>query len=721
MGVIEELELYEKEDGGKLVALEGDVDTISTQLRLLPPSQKILVLPSFIDSLPPQSIRQPFDARACIRDVFLAFAERTDTAQSFIRNSSPNQPRIVFMNGGSVCARTTCILRISENVTNGDVREAEDIFNEIVQYGVASLLTEDENEEDDIVQLTGMEDNHQREPDFGVETGSARSLGAGEPENLSVETNGEGNDLEMEAAALQRKIESFQEVSHTPKRHSSDVAIVERTGEVPELQLNSVEHNVYDRQDNLTFTTANGSKFRPSQVDATSKSVPSSGDRRSILEPRAHQGRRHSLTEARKSFFFDESAEDGEFDDDDGLFSLFPSPGVIFGEAELVDMHTCNNEKEIRRIKSADSIYVNMPSWQQITQSIPALLRHTTSAFMLGRPVSSVGFGTESFQTLPKRTFTRASKTIIKRSPPPTRSHSSVFQRQAEPASPIYVDRSTDTAEDILDGEQYDDDGFEEYVPIFPLVEDLVIQFTDSVRNTVVDSVVQSYKDGSYPLLLPDSETISTRSSSLPPLGDPEASRDTVRINDLGRQSPVSGISGIEEDDPEYESRHSYDPYNSNNRPPTGMDMALAPAMKLARADSGVQMPDPSSPEFSITTPTNEPVDKFVEFSTAGSAGTIFLQDALRELFSQHLPAGDAGYRQYDFSVTPEADRLWKPVFRMDEKSSANNESRTVDQIICLGSETGIQKEFFGQISGHIERLGMKKDGVSRSAKLDIT
>jgi hypothetical protein len=47
-------------------------------------------------------------------------------------------------------------------------------------------------------------------------------------------------------------------------------------------------------------------------------------------------------------------------------------------------------------------------------------------------------------------------------------------------------------------------------------------------------------------------------------------------------------------------------------------------------------------------------------------------------------------------------------------------ESWTVDQIIALGCEDGVKNDFFVKISGQVERLGSKRDGLNRGGKLDI-
>jgi hypothetical protein len=109
---------------------------------------------------------------------------------------------------------------------------------------------------------------------------------------------------------------------------------------------------------------------------------------------------------------------------------------------------------------------------------------------------------------------------------------------------------------------------------------------------------------------------------------------------------------------------------------------------------------------------------KFVDFSPVNVGNSINVQNSLRQLLSMHFPSEE--YSQHYHPVAPEANRLWKPVFRNDERSSIGNEGRTVDQIIALGCETGVKREFFVQISGQVEKLGTKRDGTSRSGKLDI-
>src|SRR5436305_237591 len=124
----------EQELPGSIIALEGDSEIITTQLRLLPPSAKILVLPPFISTISSittttpietsddSSVRARFDARTYIHSVHTALLRRKQIAEEFLKAGySPSsclqqflgahpssQPRLVFMNGGTVCASSIC-------------------------------------------------------------------------------------------------------------------------------------------------------------------------------------------------------------------------------------------------------------------------------------------------------------------------------------------------------------------------------------------------------------------------------------------------------------------------------------------------------------------------------------------------------------------------------------------------------------------------------------
>lgn len=118
---------------GSVVAFEGNADLISTQLRLLPISSKILILNSLLDAIPRFAAGSKFDAPSFVAHVHKVFAQRAATARSFLENSTEDHPRLVLMNGGSISAKAACLEKICEKVTSGDLARAEEVYDEIVR------------------------------------------------------------------------------------------------------------------------------------------------------------------------------------------------------------------------------------------------------------------------------------------------------------------------------------------------------------------------------------------------------------------------------------------------------------------------------------------------------------------------------------------------------------------------------------------------------------
>ena len=152
---------------GKLVSFEGDYETISQQFRLLPPSQKILILPSVLDSIP-QEDNNAFNAHRYVHDVYKTFTGHVEIATSFLSSSSTAHPRLVFMNGGSIGATALCISKICEYVTKGDLEKARRIFETVTSNGRGS----DEDDESESKKYSAK---------WEVPKGEARTKSKGNP------------------------------------------------------------------------------------------------------------------------------------------------------------------------------------------------------------------------------------------------------------------------------------------------------------------------------------------------------------------------------------------------------------------------------------------------------------------------------------------------------------------------------------------------------------
>jgi hypothetical protein len=126
---------------GSIVAFEGKPDTVLTQLRLLPTSPQLLILPSIESYIKPRDEdgEECFNVRAFIRKVHNASLARKETARNFLSSATADHKRLVFVNGGTPGAQALCVMEIMKHETNGDRSGAEAMFEDIIKDGLAGL------------------------------------------------------------------------------------------------------------------------------------------------------------------------------------------------------------------------------------------------------------------------------------------------------------------------------------------------------------------------------------------------------------------------------------------------------------------------------------------------------------------------------------------------------------------------------------------------------
>lgn len=151
-------------DDGFIVTLEGHQLTITEQLRLLPFSQNILCLPPLElppappvrESLDPSDQLPPLDpaVRQFILSLHHAHVSRLERAKSFLAERQKSSgDRMVFLNGGFAAAQVACLETLRNALMseeNGNLenaaREAEWVFEDIMQGGVQGLLDPEDRE-----------------------------------------------------------------------------------------------------------------------------------------------------------------------------------------------------------------------------------------------------------------------------------------------------------------------------------------------------------------------------------------------------------------------------------------------------------------------------------------------------------------------------------------------------------------------------------------------
>ncbi|KAH7370536.1 hypothetical protein BKA65DRAFT_19447 [Rhexocercosporidium sp. MPI-PUGE-AT-0058] len=709
------LKEIQESQSGKMIALEGDTNVISTQLRLLPPSHKILILPNLLELLTLESENDVFDARAFIRDLQAAVTQRTETARSFLQRSTPTQPRLVFAVHGSVSARTTCITKISQNITNGNIAEAESVFNELVRDGIAGLAQPDKvvEEVDEQVEVDG-EDVEDREQQESIDASSEnpRETIDSQDQDAAIYSHGGSTYGRMPSPAVSPKPRVLELVRgmEQPKKAGGQY-----DSKIPISKFASPTSQPND------------------QIIRTVLTVPNR--KTSCVEKRSPFGYKHGVPNLnRRTEGLSQQVEENTDTEDDlydmnivspGQDSILSAPqtpgGVEIGEACLVDVQSSSPTNSVKRTQSVDKLYSSNDRFQDFLLSNAHHLKQTKSHYHLRDKPPILAARNQSdqdlsrFPTLPRTTFVRALETTIRKSSTSTGSSRSLDSSSSPTRLSdrvVFVDRGTDAIEIPAEGSKN-----VPFLPVFELVEDLVIHFTDDQPNEVFESVVRSYKKGSYPII-PPTPTIQ---EGCEPLISPR----TISSMQLEVDSEVRPASYLtaEGDDFRY-NRRSFDPYSDESYPPD-IKLQWPPNDHLKIAESSAVILGhttlPTKEVSSLPTESEEkPLEnRFVDFSPVNPGNAISIQNSFRELLSILFPASE-NYSQYLFPISPEVDRLWKPVFRNEENGSIGIEGRTVDQIIAFGTEEGVKKDFFYQISGQIEKVGMKRDGLNRSGKLDI-
>jgi hypothetical protein len=624
------------ESTGNLVALEGDVGSITTQLRLLPPSSKILTFPPLSSILSKSSSDGRFDAKKYVLQAHETFTQRCDQARSFLRSSTGAQPRLVFMNGGCVSARTACITRISEELAAGDIVEGERIFNRIVERGVAGLVEEDS-----------------------------------EMKSETIHNEAEATPRPTEVEELDQEIPVREPVEakvllYTPEQTSSRV----EPSEDAEMFYKALTNAHDSRRENLKSTSV------PNIVAAFRKQLPRGAEYdvppvETLPTDAKSDGTRHSF-EKRTSFgsyTSNQADDDVEETDFEEAEEHHENEEVVYGEACVVEVNKPTNGPQ-RMIPQEMMGPFSTSPYASPYGTLRRIRSHELTRPRLTLPAKRGS----SLDNLPRTVYVR---------------------RPSNPKvpKPVYVDQGCDP---VVEQQPVVEAPFQ---PIFPLVEDLVIHFSDGNIYEVFDYVIKSYKNGSYPQSPVKTEEQKSVPNS-PIATDPR---------------PVSTVT-IETDDEGQHRRHElnlYSPSLSQHSPHQGR----FPRKVSKRIPNMLSIQSPPTPAATppLTRYSSTRFERFIEFSPVNIKTALGIQNSFRSLLSQRFPSA-LGYKQ--LSYPSETDRFWKPVLRNDE--GYQNDGRTVDQILAVGYAERVNRELFHTVSGQIEGLGVKRSGLRKSATIDL-
>ncbi|KAK1832152.1 hypothetical protein QBC39DRAFT_75763 [Podospora conica] len=652
---------------GKIVALEGPSDLVTTQLRLLPTSSQILILPGIQRYLPDGDEEPPTSTKEFIYKVHMASRARHTAAVSFLQEAAHDKKRVVFMDGGTVGARVLCVSAIAYNQTAGDIEKADEIYEKLTSDGIAGLL--DDRRTSDMGLGGGSSDA--KPPSLRSKTDTASS------NRVSVMSKGSISEdpivRAMRAAdALDRRTENLQSPNNEvdvsacwfnntktwsgsrprlpsmtfggPVAGSMSSCALGNGGD-PRSLLSSVEDLSSSEIDSATVCSRPLETHIPSStlswVDEACEvtNSPRSQQLAPPVEPPATRPKRCESTES------------------DGFNFAFESPSTAL-------------QPPVRKRPPRLNLVID-PGQKK---NLPAIAPPTEFAPSNSSLNLSVVRLDETSATPPLSAC---------RQPP----------RKASAYPESYVDKATDTA-----GLSYDDSASVYSTPtppveeVLPLLEDLVIYLAGEAHNEVFERIFQGFRNGTIRI----NETASDGSGQAPmsPTGTTSQTTDlaavsspsdTISSRDTIGQLPFQGGG---------ECSFLYDISRESRLPTPPYDLYKPPTPKLG--------PDQRFQTLSVRRQT--------EVST---------QNTLRLILSSYIPS-EVWTQQPTRALNPLGKgTLWKPVLWGNKPAGKWQPCRELDMILAIGSERSVRKSYTSAVIDQIEKLGSKVD-VSRSGRLDL-
>lgn len=269
---------------------------------------------------------------------------------------------------------------------------------------------------------------------------------------------------------------------------------------------------------------------------------------------------------------------------------------------------------------------------------------------------------------------------------------------EEEPWSkPVYVDRGVDAHDMDEVMRKKRPRAKRHFETVLPMAEDLVLNIKNSTPDAFLDSIIEGFRKGVYPVTSPPpTPSGEDRTSILDPMSPPV---------EMSAASPA--LSKPADDD-------EYDPFAAHAYP-------RYPSVRCPSRASGKR----SSMLIEPPTPARTPLVKksgtnFHDLCTTNLRTAVCVQNLLRSVLKIYFSPDDTGYRQFTFPLLPESNGLWKPVFRDIDSGDPKKEKRQVDLILAIGAQKGVAKDFLPNISGTLEKLGTRVNGAKRSGRVDL-
>ncbi|RCI14439.1 hypothetical protein L249_6088 [Ophiocordyceps polyrhachis-furcata BCC 54312] len=676
---------------GSIVAFEGRPDTISTQLRLLPSSSQVLILPNVQCNLPSLDLNQVFDARIYVKQVHEALVTRNDAARAFLQGSTAANKRLVFMNGGTPGAQALCIRAIMEHETGGDEAEAGAIFDDLVRDGVVGLYDERRTAAHRCNQSVECEDPITR---------AMRAADALDRQTANLQPS---DDLDLAVITRQRS-------SSLPLYGYSDAF-----GDAAPFFVFGA------RPAERECSTEDSSWATPRNLSLAIPSIEDSASKLALLSPRLSLSAPYSPSCIGETYEPTAIIDRPELEptsptSDD--FSIRTLDNVVYGEAAVLDVR--HSKGTLARVKSLDRIYPASPKFRDLCLPSDAwsaepeplkphrprslmILRsdadfkphHRPRSLMVLRSDGDLAWSRLNKKDRPRTVFVKSKTPIVDDVQPISLDRKSRLVR----ASSTYVDRGTDP--------DAQPDQTPSFQPVFACTEDLVVFLKEEAPDSVLESAIDAFRHGRYPLL----QSPSTPSEAAHHVERSLPETPSSRTSETAHRHVIV----MEEDRPVVEATNDdYDPFAYIQPTPHRTKASqMTPKVAVVRPPTPAHTPPPS-----VVLPEAE--RKFHEFTIAPNQTAVAVQNSLRSILAEYFPPETQGYHQFQFSLLPEFDGLWKPIFRATEADGPQKGEGKIHQILAIGSQTGVKKEYSLAITGQLERLGSKSTNLGRADRVDF-
>ncbi|ROW17144.1 hypothetical protein VPNG_01028 [Cytospora leucostoma] len=683
----------EKQHGynGSLIAFEGPADTVSTQMRLLPMSPQILILPS-IQTYMSGGDDGRFNSRTFVRRVHEATQTRYDVAMAFLQGSSTNNRRVVFVSGGTAGAVSQCISAISQHQVSGDILRAESSFRKLAQDGVGGLDKEAKYFDRRTPQSHGSEYESRGECwDDEVEDPRTKAMRAADA--LYEETESL-HPIDCFSKPRPRRL-SLPVYDHADGVGESSPFLV--FGSTPngewqsDWEPGSEEPTNYLRVSEDDFA---GEHPIWNQHEDTSETFGLPYPPNCVGEPY-----RCRTAENRTPVKLHSPEED---------ISLSPPTtpdDVIYGEARLVQMQASRASKPPSGSQTLEEMGLNQPirrpsdtvTATQVSERMAP--RHVPDVNDWHSPIVADPNLRSNLFHIPRARYVKARTTTIRKSP--TRE-----KRLPIPTRESSSSGGTDAT--VYYGEQSGLD--ESFRPILPLTEDLIIHFPGETHDQVLESVIQSFKYGSFPvspILSPSSH--SGRAYTYP---------TTAIRTSLSNWKHQAWLPQVAEYSPD-EDLEEYAQFRLRNYGSHPSNLApQSPKSPSAVSVYTGQLPTPTQTPPPVAEETKS---RFHRLSVTDRSTAVAIQNELRSVLEFYFPPQqNGGYHQFSFPLLLVMNSMWQPISKESVGDGNKMTERNTDLILAIGCQRGVKRSFLPALMRRIDKLGAKSTGISRSGRLDI-